>query len=118
MNMKSLSIRDFLNTNGRFPRSVFWAFTAGLYGVLLLFGLLSEVVEVPEAAQIVIGLALFPLFIVAIIVQIKRWHDLDKSGWWVLINFIPCLGGIWSLVLCGFMKGTVGQNRFGQDPLQ
>lgn len=50
--------------------------------------------------------------------QIKRWHDLDKSGWWVLINFIPIVGGLWCLVECGFLKGTVGPNRFGPDPLQ
>ena len=50
-------------------------------------------------------------------VTVKRWHDRDKSGWWVLINFIPIIGDIWSLIENGFLKGTTGDNRFGPDPL-
>ena len=50
-------------------------------------------------------------------VQIKRWHDRDKSGWWALLNFVPVLGWIWILVECGFLRGTFGDNRFGRDPL-
>jgi len=49
--------------------------------------------------------------------QVKRWHDHDKSGWWFLIGFVPIIGPIWSLVMIGFLRGTVGPNRFGPDPL-
>lgn len=49
--------------------------------------------------------------------QVKRWHDRDKAGWWVLINFIPLVGPIWALVETGFLRGTSGPNRFGPDPL-
>ena len=54
-------------------------------------------------------LALIP----SVIVYIKRFHDRDKSGWWVLIGLIPIIGPIWLLVECGFLKGTPGPNRFG-----
>lgn len=57
--------------------------------------------------------ALYP----AICVSIKRWHDRDKSGWWVLIGLIPIIGAIWVLIECGILKGTEGPNRFGPDPL-
>ena len=50
-------------------------------------------------------------------IQVKRWHDRDKSGWWVLIALVPLIGGIWALVECGFLRGTSGANRFGPDPL-
>ena len=56
--------------------------------------------------------ALFSL-IPAIIVHIKRFHDRDKSGWWVLIVLIPIIGAIWLLIELGFLKGTLGPNRFG-----
>ena len=49
----------------------------------------------------------------AIIVYIKRFHDRDKSGWWVLIGLIPIIGSIWLLIELGFLKGTPGPNRFG-----
>jgi uncharacterized membrane protein YhaH (DUF805 family) len=53
---------------------------------------------------------------VSLALQIKRWHDRDKSGVWVFINFIPIIGGIWTLVECGFMDGTLGPNRYGPSP--
>ena len=56
-----------------------------------------------------VALALIP----SIIVYIKRFHDRDKSGWWVLIGLIPIIGGIWLLIELGFLKGTPGPNRFG-----
>jgi uncharacterized membrane protein YhaH (DUF805 family) len=62
-------------------------------------------------------LFLLPIVWPALAVTIKRWHDRDKSGWWVLINLIPIIGDIWSLVENGFLKGTSGDNRFGPDPL-
>jgi uncharacterized membrane protein YhaH (DUF805 family) len=53
-----------------------------------------------------------------IVVQIKRWHDLDKSGAWILINFIPFFGPLWTLIQCGFVRGTEGENQYGLDPLE
>ncbi len=50
-------------------------------------------------------------------VQVRRLHDIDKSGWWILISFIPIIGAIW-LIVWFCLKGTEGDNRFGSDPLQ
>ncbi len=44
--------------------------------------------------------------------QVKRWHDLDRTGWMVLINFIPFLGLLVAVIYLGFIKGTAGPNRF------
>jgi uncharacterized membrane protein YhaH (DUF805 family) len=49
--------------------------------------------------------------------HVKRWHDRNKSGWWVSIAFIPFVGPIWSFVETGFLTGTVGCNHYGRDPL-
>ena len=49
-------------------------------------------------------------------VIVKRWHDRDKSGWWILINLIPVIGWFWQLIECGFLDGTQGANRFGPSP--
>jgi len=62
----------------------------------------------------VIALAiLYPSLAVAA----KRFHDRDKSGWWILILFIPIIGFIWYLVELGFLPGMPSPNRFGPDPL-
>ena len=46
----------------------------------------------------------------------KRWHDVDKSAWWILIALVPVVGGIVALVFNGFIAGTPGTNRFGPPP--
>ncbi|MBV9994424.1 MAG: DUF805 domain-containing protein [Caulobacteraceae bacterium] len=53
---------------------------------------------------------------ISLALQIKRWHDRDKGAIWVLINFIPVIGGLWALVECGFLDGTAGPNKFGPSP--
>ena len=52
-----------------------------------------------------------------IAVAVKRYHDRNKSGWWVLIVFLPVIGGLWYLIECGFLRGTPGPNTYGPDPL-
>lgn len=69
-----------------------------------------------------LGMILVVIYSIAILwaglaVSVKRWHDRDKSGWWILIGLIPVIGTIWVLVENGFLPGTAGPNRFGPDPL-
>lgn len=80
----------------------------GLGGALLL-GIAGVAAE--TAGLLMNLLVLWP----AIATSVKCWHDRDKSGWWVLINLIPVLGTLWVLVENGFLRGTPGPNRFGED---
>jgi uncharacterized membrane protein YhaH (DUF805 family) len=111
-------IKDLVTTNGRVPRSTFWWFHVGLLVLFLFIGLLSESKAIPESLTSILAFLMFPVLIMRIIVEIKRWHDRDKSGWWFLIGFIPVLGWLWILIECGFLPGTKGKNRFGADPLE
>ena len=54
---------------------------------------------------------------ISIAVAVKRYHDRNKSGWWVLIVLVPVIGGLWYLIECGFLRGTAGPNDYGPDPL-
>ena len=66
---------------------------------------------------VILLLAYFVLAIwISLALQIKRWHDRDKSAVWVLISFIPFVGAIWVLIECGFMDGTMGPNKYGPSP--
>ena len=66
-----------------------------------------------QIATFVIGIALlWP----ALAVSVKRWHDRDKSGWWMLIGLIPLIGQIWAIVELGFLAGTDGPNAYGPSP--
>lgn len=68
-------------------------------------------------AQFIIGI---PILIAAIVggwmIAIRRMHDLNKSGWWLLISFIPYVDLVFSLYVI-FAPGTRGPNRYGEDPL-
>jgi uncharacterized membrane protein YhaH (DUF805 family) len=46
----------------------------------------------------------------------RRLHDIDRTGWWQLIWFIPVIG--WIVLIVFFAsRGTAGTNRFGADPV-
>jgi len=103
-----------LSFDGRINRSDFW-----LKGILPIFVVLLLITAIDSfitggvialLAQIV---AIYP----SVAIGVKRFHDRNKSGWWVLITLIPIIGSIWYLVECGILKGTEGPNDFGTDPL-
>jgi uncharacterized membrane protein YhaH (DUF805 family) len=80
---------------------------------MVLMALLEIAGFHPDRAEYIVNaLIAWP----AIAVSAKRWHDRDKSAWWVLIAFIPLIGQLWALVDNGFLRGTRGPNRFGPEP--
>ena len=115
----------YFSFEGRISRSTYW-----LKGFLPMFAIAIVVAIVAVIATaggvLVIATAGGVLSIIWSLIAIwpclaitaKRWHDRDKSAWWILIVFIPIIGPIWYLVEVGFLKGTDGENRFGPDPLK
>ena len=69
----------------------------------------------PEGVAALVAISMITIWI-SFAIQVKRWHDLNWSGWWVLIGFIPYVNII-VLIILGFVRGTEGSNRFGLDPL-
>jgi uncharacterized membrane protein YhaH (DUF805 family) len=112
--MKLLSIK------GRVSRKTFWIF----YGILVVGLIITSIIDSVISGQAYSGDMGYLGLIFAILmfwpflaVQVKRWHDCDKSGLWVLINLVPIIGSIYSLIMNGFIKGTEGHNRYGDNPL-
>ncbi len=54
---------------------------------------------------------------IGLAVTAKRWHDRNKSAWWLLLPLVPLVGPIWAFIECGFLRGTAGSNNYGPDPL-
>lgn len=106
----------YFSLRGRLGRRDFWLF--GVLGLcaLALFGTaLLDIAQLPpQPAETIVDLLLFwPL----LAVSVKRWHDRDRSGWWVLVLLLPLVGWLWALIDNGFVRGTAGPNRFGSAPL-
>jgi uncharacterized membrane protein YhaH (DUF805 family) len=73
--------------------------TRGSYaGAGLLSGIYSLAVLIPSLA-----------------VTVRRLHDIDRSGWWILIGLVPLIGVIVLLVFA-LLDGTPGDNRYGSNP--
>ena len=104
---------------GRINRQPFWIALLVLWVASIAVSVVTIILFGPQATatyaiQAIVGLVfLWPSLAVAV----KRYHDRDKSGWWILIIFIPVIGIIWYIVELGFLRGTPGPNRFGPDPL-
>ena len=97
--------------------SIVWSFTiGGAYSAAAMRGNPGAILGVFHGTGLFGGLVFLALLWPSLAVQVKRWHDRDKSGWMVLINFIPIVGFFWTLIECGFLDGTPGPNRFGPSP--
>ena len=99
-----------LSPQGRLNRQPFWLAWLAMSALQIAV----ELIFASQLASIVLALLLlWP----NLVVGIKRCHDRDRPGWWLLLGLIPILGALWLLVELGFLRGTQGPNRFGPDPL-
>ena len=111
----SLSTMEILfSFNGRIGRKTYWMFMLGFFIAIFILVFVLSLLGVSEstltAAMVIVYI---PAIWMSLAIQVKRWHDRDKSGWWVLIAIVPIIGSIWVLVENGFLAGTEGRNRFG-----
>lgn len=108
-------LRLLLDPRGRISRRTFWLWgVLALGGLTLLLRALLEIARLhPDRAE---GLVSLLLLWPAIAISAKRWHDRDKSAWWVLLALVPVIGWLWMFIDNGFRRGTPGPNRFGTPP--
>jgi uncharacterized membrane protein YhaH (DUF805 family) len=119
----------FFSFDGRIGRQQWWiGVIIAWVAVALVSGALSMIAGVPvfrggmgfgpaPASRLLMLAALVAYGWAILALAAKRWHDRDKSAWWILINLVPVIGGLWALIENGFLRGTDGPNRFGSDPL-
>ena len=117
-----LPLKRYSDFEGRSGRQEFWMFVLGLFIVEVVIMVLSAVltgITGSSAIGMLFSLILI-LFCLAILVPsialaFRRMHDQDKSAWFLLLAFVPFVGGLILLVFyC--LPGTVGPNKFGPDP--
>jgi uncharacterized membrane protein YhaH (DUF805 family) len=110
-----MSIGDILfSFEGRVRRTTFWMviiplFLIGMGGNVLI--LINN-----ELAGLAVLLAI-PIVWINLAIYVKRWHDLNMSGWMTLTLFIPFVNLLLALFL-GLAPGTSGPNKYGRDPRQ
>lgn len=114
--------------NGRIRRLQWWMGSLIIIGIVLAFiVVVTTLVSViygdyrnaPPVITMTFGTAFLGCYLAIIWIQlalgVKRLHDREMSGWWLLLSFVP-FGGFILLVMLGFLDGTQGPNRFGPSP--
>ncbi|EDP57500.1 DUF805 domain-containing protein [Vibrio sp. AND4] len=139
-----MSIKELLfSFQGRIGRKTYWVWNIIYYILILGFGAgISKLF--PQFSYILLPVFLLMLLIPDLAITTKRWHDRDKSIYWLALNIPLIIGrvatpmtdpmaqapsipqmmmtsislicGIWILVECGLLKGTSGQNKYGPEP--
>jgi uncharacterized membrane protein YhaH (DUF805 family) len=151
------SRRLLFTFNGRVARKVYWS-VLGLHVMwaLIVGGVLVGIVEAATrdrgASELTYEIWLFalvavlvagPIIISATAIAVKRLHDRNRTGWWLLSSYLPAVAGIgianwpvvqenirtlvgtlvvfpllvWAFIDLGCRRGTIGPNRYGGDPV-
>lgn len=113
-------LKNYARFNGRAPRKEFWGYSLINAAIILTLLILHAVFETGILHNImtylviayVLGTILPTLAVIS-----RRWHDIGRTGFWVLLNLIPGAGTL--VTLCFFLrKGDEGKNYYGKDPLR
>jgi uncharacterized membrane protein YhaH (DUF805 family) len=113
------AMKQYADFNGRARRREFWMF---LFVYLLIISgaaIIDNLLEITYGGMFFIG----PLYSISAVIMLipsialvtRRLHDVDKSGWMMLIALIPFVGHVWLLVL-QLTEGTPNENQYGENP--
>jgi len=101
---------NYANFNGRARRKEYWMF----YLFFIIFSFVAMMLDgVLGTFGALYGLYVLALLVPALSVFVRRLHDINKSGWWYFISWIPLIGGIWLLVLL-CTDGDKESNQYGE----
>ncbi|MBB4615233.1 DUF805 domain-containing protein [Novosphingobium taihuense] len=128
MEWMMMPYRRYADFSGRSRRKEYWMFVllslivTMICMMLMLGGGMMSAEETGSEPGLLfwlgaglLGIFVLGSFIPSIAVQVRRFHDQDRSGWMVLLGFIPYVGGLIVFIfMC--LDGTRGPNRFGSDP--
>lgn len=82
-----------------------------IYFICLFVDKAGQYSGFPAIVDLLLMCGYIGTIIYSIIIAIKRFHDMDKSGWWALLTLLPLVS-----IIIIFIPGTKGSNRFGEDP--
>ena len=136
----------FFNFNGRVNRAKFWLAALIFAAINVVMAVLDYVTDQSVVFQALNGMLSIVILISSIAVGVKRLHDRNKSGWYLLLFYLvpsilvvigvligafvedstiiaTVLGllafaiGVWAFVEMGCLRGTIGVNQYGPDPV-
>ena len=117
MNWYIAVLKKYAVFSGRAQRAEFWYFA-------LFSGIVSVVLSIMDflisggatgSSGILAGLYSLAIILPSLGVNVRRLHDTDRSGWWLLIVLVPLIGVI-VLIVFYVQDSQASENRFGPNP--
>lgn len=105
-------LKKYAVFSGRARRKEYWMFFLFNLIIALVLGFIEGLAGGPGVIGSLYSLA---VLIPGIAVSVRRLHDTDRSGWWLLIAFVPLIGFI-VLLLFMVQEGQTRENEYGSDP--
>jgi uncharacterized membrane protein YhaH (DUF805 family) len=130
------ALKNYAGFHGRARRREYWMFVLvnAVIGIALI--VIGKLTKMPDGPTFGVGMSrnglgvfgigvfgnpiLFQVYALAtflpfLAVEIRRLHDIGRTGWWWLFGLVPVLGWIVLVVFCA-TDGVAGDNRYGPDP--
>ena len=110
--------KQYADFSGRARRKEYWIFSLINY-IIIFFLYILQIVMIESTLWLIFPIIFFlyavAVFLPGLAVNIRRLHDIGKSGWWYLIYHIPIIGAIWLTVLM-CLDSEPGENQWGENP--
>lgn len=104
-------LKKYAQFNGRSRRQEYWMFT--LFNII--FSLAFTFLGVAIGMEFLGNIYSLAVFLPGLGVGVRRLHDINKSGWFLLVALIPIIGVIWLIILFA-KEGDQGENQYGPNP--
>lgn len=111
-------LKKYAVFSGRARRKEYWFFFLFNLIISIILGVIDNATGTfdPETGVGILGtIYLLAVLIPAIAVTVRRLHDTGRTGWWILISFIPLIGAIVLLVFLVF-DSEPESNQYGPNP--
>ena len=112
------ALKKYAVFSGRSRRREYWYFVLFNIIVGIVLGWIDALLGTRGSyagAGLLSGIYGLAVLIPTLAVTVRRLHDIDRSGWWILIGLVPLIGVIVLLVFA-LLDGTPGDNRYGPNP--
>lgn len=118
MNWYLEALKKYVVIDGRARRKEYWFFVLFYIIIVFVLGFIDGMTGISSGLYgvgLLSSIFALAMIIPSITVGVRRLHDTDRTGWWILLAFIPLIGGIWLLILF-VLDSTPGDNKYGPNP--
>ena len=118
MNWFLAVLKKYAVFSGRAQRAEYWYFVLFYLLISIALAVIDGITgsfDAEAGMGLLGGIFVLAMLIPSLAVSVRRLHDTDRSGWWLLITLVPIVGAI-VLLIFTVQDSTPGQNRFGPNP--